>query len=107
MEEEKKDTIRLCLNLPLIKREMARKRMSKRDLASKINKDPHAISRYFKEPDKVRFNTACDIAKALSMELDVTYENLIVYVDSDEKYKRIISDGRGYGKGRKKRNDRS
>lgn len=87
--------MRLCLNVPLVTRKMAEKRISIKQLAAITGKDEHTVARYLKQPDKVSLLSITAIGAALDLN-EMEYEELVLRVNTKEKYDRIRR-ARGYG----------
>lgn len=85
------DECRLCLNLNMVRREMAERKMSKKDLCNQIGiKDQHTLNYYFNNPDRIKLNTITAIAKALGAK-SYTFDDYVVRITSDEEYERLVS----------------
>lgn len=84
------DNSMLCLNLRKVRKGMRQKRLTQKELANAIGmKDPHTISYYFKNPEKIRLIHVTAIAEALGSTA-YQYDEYVVRVRNTEEYQKLI-----------------
>lgn len=82
---------KLCLNLRKVRKDMRRKHLTMKELGSMIGmKDPHTISFYFRNPDRIRLNHVTAIAAALG-STPYQYDEYVVRVRNSEEYDKLVN----------------
>jgi len=86
----------LVLNVKKVREIMATKRLRMKDICEKTGRHINTIRRYFEHPEKVRLDDICDLAEALGITNEFTYDELIIRINADEYDS--ITKSHGYGR---------
>ena len=82
------DQARLCLNVTEVKQKMKKEGLSIKDLAFLMGRDEHTVSRYFRQPDKIKLEDITAMGGALKMNA-IEYDGLIRTAHNEEDYIRL------------------